>query len=248
MPRLPRQKSESGIYHIILRGLNQQAIFEDNEDYFKFVETLENYKAVSGYKVFAYCLMSNHIHILLKIEKEDLALIMKRVAGSYVYWYNWKYYRKGHLFQDRFKSEPIEDDSYFMTILRYIHQNPIKAGIVDNINMYPYSSYNDYISEESGVVDLDFALSLMKKDEFINFNNEKNDDICLDIDAKDFRINDIDAKKIIKKISKCDSITEFQQLEQKKRDEYIKKLKNKGLSIRQISRLTGVSFSIVRKI
>ena len=248
MPRLPRQKSESGIYHIILRGINQQAIFEDNEDYFKFVETLENYKAVSGYKVFAYCLMSNHIHILLKIEKEDLALIMKRVAGSYVYWYNWKYYRKGHLFQDRFKSEPIEDDSYFMTILRYIHQNPIKAGIVDNINMYPYSSYNDYISEESGVVDLDFALSLMKKDEFINFNNEKNDDICLDIDAKDFRINDIDAKKIIKKISKCDSITEFQQLEQKKRDEYIKKLKNKGLSIRQISRLTGVSFSIVRKI
>ena len=248
MPRGARRKSESGIYHIMLRGINQQTIFEDDEDYFKFVETLENYKAVSGYKVFAYCLMSNHIHILLKVEKEDLDLIMKRVAGSYVYWYNWKYYRKGHLFQDRFKSEPVEDDSYFMTVLRYIHQNPIKAGITDNVDNYRFSSYNDYISEESEVVDLDFALSLMKKDEFIAFNNEKNDDNCLDIDEKDFRINDIDAKKIIKGISKCDSATEFQQLEQKKRDEYIKKLKDKGLSIRQISRLTGISKGIVGKI
>ena len=248
MPRAPRIKSQSGIYHIMLRGINQQVIFEDDEDYLKFIDTLINYKAVSGYKVFAYCLMSNHIHILLKVENEDLDLIMKRVAGSYVYWYNWKYYRKGHLFQDRFKSEPVEDDMYFMTVLRYIHQNPVKAGIVDAVDKYRFSSYNDYIKEESEIIDLDFASFMMKKDEFTASNNEKNDDVCLNVNPGDLRINDIDAKKIIKKISKCDSPTEFQQLEQKKRDEYIKKLKNKGLSIRQISRLTGVSFSIVRKI
>ena len=140
MPRLPRQKSESGIYHIMLRGINQQTIFEDEEDYLKFIETLKEYKAVSGYKVFAYCLMSNHIHILIKVEKEDLDLIMKRIGGSYVYWYNWKYYRKGHLFQDRFKSEVVEDDAYFLTVLRYIHQNPVKAGIIKNIDQYKYSS------------------------------------------------------------------------------------------------------------
>ena len=248
MPRLPRQKSDSGIYHIMLRGINQQGIFEDDEDYFKFVETLENYKAVSGYKVFAYCLMSNHIHILIKVEKEDLDFIMKRIAGSYVYWYNWKYYRKGHLFQDRFKSEPIEDDSYFLTVLRYIHQNPIKADIVKSIDDYRFSSYNDYIDEESEIVDFDYALSLMKKEEYILFNNEKNDDVCLDIDPKEFRINDSDARKIIKKVSKCNNATEFQELSQEKRDKYIRKLKERGLSIRQISRLTGVSFAIVRKI
>ncbi|MBE7031943.1 MAG: transposase [Ruminococcaceae bacterium] len=248
MPRLPRQKSDSGIYHIMLRGINQQVIFEDDEDYFKFVETLENYKAVSGYKVFAYCLMSNHIHILIKVEKEDLDLIMKRIAGSYVYWYNWKYYRKGHLFQDRFKSEPIEDDSYFLTVLRYIHQNPVKAGIVKSIDDYRFSSYNDYIEENSDIVDSDFAFSLLKKDEFIAFNDEKNDDVCLDIYPKEFRINDNDARKMIKKVSKCDNATEFQLLEQKQRDIYIKRLKYKGLSIRQISRLTGVSFAVVRKI
>ena len=248
MPSLPRQKSDSGIYHIMLRGINQQVIFEDDEDYFKFVETLENYKAVSGYKVFAYCLMSNHIHILIKVEKEDLDLIMKRIAGSYVYWYNWKYYRKGHLFQDRFKSEPIEDDSYFLTVLRYIHQNPVKAGIVKSIDDYRFSSYNDYIDEDIDIVDSNFAFSLIKKDEFIAFNNEKNDDVCLDIDPKEFRINDSDARKIIRKISKCDNATEFQELSQEKRDRYIRKLKERGLSIRQISRLTGVSFAIVRKV
>ena len=88
----------------------------------------------------------------------------------------------------------------------------------------------------------------MNKDEFIAFNNEKNDDICLDIDSKEFRINDSDARKIIRKISKCDNATEFQTLSQERRDKYIRKLKERGLSIRQISRLTGVSFAIVRKI
>lgn len=247
MPRLPRQKSESGIYHIMLLGINQQTIFEDNEDYYKFIETLVNYKAVSGYKVFAYCLMSNHIHILLKVEKEDLDLIIKRIAGSYVYWYNWKYYRKGHLFQDRFKSEPIEDDLYFMTVLRYIHQNPVKAGIVKKIDSYNFSSYNDYVNEESEIIDFDFALSMMDKDKFIVFNNEKNDDVCLDIDYKKLRLNDTDAKKIIKTISNCDSATEFQELSQEQRGKLIKKLKENGLSIRQISRLTGISKGIVEK-
>ena len=144
MPRLPRQKSDSGIYHIMLRGINQQVIFEDDEDYFKFVETLENYKAVSGYKVFAYCLMSNHIHLLIKVEKEDLDKIIKRIGGSYVYWYNWKYKRSGHLFQDRFKSEPVEDDTYFLTVIRYIHQNPVKASICSKPENYKFSSYTEY--------------------------------------------------------------------------------------------------------
>lgn len=248
MPRMPRQKSESGIYHIMLRGINQQVIFEEDEDYFKFVETLQKYKAVSGYKVFAYCLMANHIHILLKVEKEDLDLIMKRIAGSYVYWYNWKYHRKGHLFQDRFRSEPIEDDLYFLTVLRYIHQNPIKAGFVKSIDDYRFSSYNDYADEESEIVDFNFALSMMKKEEFIAFNHEKNDDICLDINEQNFRLSDKEAIEIIKEVSNCNNATEFQLLEQKQRDIYIRKLKDKELSIRQISRLTGVSFAIVRKL
>ena len=247
MPRQARVKSQSDIYHIMLRGINQQVIFEDEEDNKKFIETLKTYKVISGYKLFAYCLMSNHLHLLIKTEKESLNLIIKRISSSYVYWYNWKYYRRGHLFQDRFKSEPVEDNEYFLTVLRYIHQNPIKAGLYKKIDEYQFSSYNDYISGDSQLVDMDFAFSLIDKDWFSEFHKENNDDKCLDINEKNFRLSDIDAIKVIRTVSTCESATEFQILEKSQRDKYIKKLKEKGLSIRQISRLTGVSFAIVRK-
>ncbi len=248
MPRAPRQKSESGIYHIMLRGINQQVIFEEEEDYQKFIETIKSYKAVSGYKIFAYCLMSNHVHILLKVEKEELDLIIKRIAGSYVYWYNWKYHRVGHLFQDRFKSEPVEDDRYFLTVLRYIHQNPTKAGIVKKIAEYRHSSYSEYVSDKRILVDTELALSMLGREEFVEFNSTPNDDVCLDVSERDFRLNDVEARKIIEKISGCCNAAEFQELQTEKRDKYIVKLKENGLSIRQISRLTGTSFAIVRRV
>ena len=246
MPRRARRKSESGIYHIMLRGINGQVIFEDEEDNLKFLETLKNYKAVSGYKLFAYCLMSNHIHLLLRVEKEDLDLIIKRIAGSYVYWYNWKYKRNGHLFQDRFKSEPVEDDAYFLTVIRYIHQNPIKAGLSKTIDDYKFSSYNEYIIN-SNLVDTDFCLGIIDKEQFIDFNMEESQDVCLEIEDNDFRLTDDEAREIIRKISKCKTATEFQNLSIEKRDKYLKNLRNNGLSIRQISRLTGIGFNIVRK-
>ena len=147
MPRASRKKSESGIYHIMLRGINQQVVFEENEDYDRFIDTVKKYKTICGYKLFAYCLMSNHIHIIIKEETESIDQIIKRIAGSYVYWYNSKYYRKGHLFQDRFKSEPVDDDAYFMTVLRYIHQNPVKAKLCSKVEDYPFSSFAEYLHE-----------------------------------------------------------------------------------------------------
>lgn len=246
MPRQARKKSNSGIYHIMLRGINGQVIFEDEQDREKFLEALKTYKAISGYKIFAYCLMSNHIHLLIKIENEDLDLIIKRIAGSYVYWYNWKYKRRGHLFQDRFKSEPVEDDAYFLTVMRYIHQNPIKGGLCKRIDEYNYSSYNEYINTTK-IVDTEFCFEIIDTDEFVRFNNESNIDECLDIEKNDFRLTDEEAKEIIHKVSKCKNTADFQFLTIDKRNKYLKALREKGLSIRQISRLTGVSFNIVRK-
>jgi hypothetical protein len=188
--------------------------------------------------------MGNHVHILLKEGKENLTLVIKRIAGSYVYWYNWKYRRCGHLFQDRFKSEPVEDDAYFLTVIRYIHQNPIKAGICKNIDGYKFSSYNEYINKPN-LVNVDFCLGIIDKEQFIEFNNEFNDDICLDIRDNDFRLTDDEALKIIWKICKCKSVSDFQKLDKIKRNYYIEKLYKHGLSIRQISRLTGLSRKIV---
>ena len=247
MPRQARKKSSTGIYHIMLRGVNQQQIFEDQEDCDKFLQVIKDCKAISEFKLFAYCLMGNHIHILLQETKEPIELLMKRIATRFVYWYNIKYRRAGHLFQDRFKSEPVENDDYFLTVLRYIHQNPVKAGICKNVSVYENSSYNEYF-KKSNLIDSDFVFEIIAKEDFASFNNEKVFDSCLDIEEKPkIKVTDEQAKKIIEKISKCKNVAEFQALDIRTRDKCLKRLRESGLSIRQISRLTGISFNIVRK-
>lgn len=243
MPRQARKKSSSGIYHIMLRGINRQQIFEDEDDRQHFLETIRNYKELCGYTIYAYCLMGNHIHLLLKEGKEDLTLVFKRIAGSYVYWYNWKYHRCGHLFQDRFKSEPVEDDGYFLTVLRYIHQNPVKAKICKTVEDYAHSSIHEYLKFPA-VVDTDLVLSMISKEQFIAYHNEETTDQCMDMNDS-FRWTDEEAKALIAKMAKCKSAAEFQLLDKAARNKCIHKLHNKGLSIRQISRLTGISKKIV---
>ena len=231
----------------MLRGINQQQIFEDSEDCEKFLQILKDCKAISEFKLYAYCLMGNHIHLLVHEVTEPIDQFMKRIATRFVYWYNIKYQRVGHLFQDRFKSEPVEDDAYFLTVLRYIHQNPIKAGICKKIEQYQYSSFNEFFSKND-LIDNDFVLSVISKDDFIAFNNEPSFDKCLEIeDNLPVKVTDEQAQKIIQKYSKCKNVAEFQVLDIKTRDKYLKKFKENGLSIRQISRLTGVSFGTVRK-
>lgn len=231
----------------MLRGINQQQIFEDSEDCEKFLQILKDCKAISEFKLYAYCLMGNHIHLLVHEVTEPIDQFMKRITTRFVYWYNIKYQRVGHLFQDRFKSEPVEDDAYFLTVLRYIHQNPIKAGICKKIEQYQYSSFNEFFSKND-LIDNDFVLSIISKDDFIAFNNEPSFEKCLEIeDNLPVKVTDEQAQKIIQKYSKCKNVAEFQVLDIKTRDKYLKKFKENGLSIRQISRLTGVSFGTVRK-
>lgn len=252
MPRTARKKSKTGIYHIILRGINRQIIFEDGEDAGKFLQTLKDCKEKSGYKLYAYCLMGTHIHLLIKEEKEDLGIIMRRIGAGYVYWYNWKYERCGHLFQDRYKSEVVENENYLLTVLRYIHQNPLKAGVVKDIKEYKWSSYSEFIGKNI-IIDSDFILDLFSKDRkkavdsFKAFHAISCNDNCLDMEEKR-RIKDDKAIEIINNICNISHCTEIQMLERNKRNKYLKIIKEDGLSTRQIARLTGISRGIILKI
>ena len=247
MPRQARQKSESGIYHIMLRGINKQQIFLDDEDYEKFLWVLKDTKEISEFKLLAYCLMGNHVHILMKCEKEPLEQIFRRIGSKFVYWYNIKHQRVGHLFQDRFKSEPVNDDAYLFTVIRYIHQNPIKANLCDDISNYRYSSYREYCGDE-WIVDKNIILQIMPINEFIAFNNQSNDDICLEIDDKVVKkLTDEQASDIIKHHTGCNSPDEFRQFKMSEQGKFFVIFKDEGLSLRQISRLTGVDLSVVRR-
>ena len=120
MPRSTRKKSKTGIYHVMLRGINRQDIFEDEEDYRKMLSCLEGLVERCNEKgqlqpalctIYAYCLMSNHIHLLVRERDFNLSEIVKRIGVAYAYYFNKKYDRYGHLFQDRFKSEPVGQES-----------------------------------------------------------------------------------------------------------------------------------------
>ena len=252
MPRRAREKSVTGIYHVMLRGINQQQIFADDEDYTNMQKIIREYKEATGVGIYAYCLMGNHIHLLIKENETEISQFIKRVGTKFVYWYNIKYKRVGHLFQDRFRSEAVENNQQFITVIRYIHQNPLKAGLVRRISEYRFSSYQEYIEalkgEKAPIVDSDFVFEIIPKESFIDINEIETNDKCLDVEAEIcVRLTDQEATRIIEKTTKCKNVADFQKLDSDKQNKFIRKLHYKGLSVRQLSRLCGISKGIVEK-
>jgi len=244
MPRKPRKLSSSGIYHVMLRGINKQSIFADDDDNQKFLFLLKDIKKLSSFELYGYCLMSNHVHLLIKENNEAVGQIIKRIASRYVFWFNKKYSRCGHLFQERYKSEPVENDQSFIYVLRYIHQNPLKANICKSINDYKWCSYHEYITHKN-IVNIELALSLITSSEFIKFMNESCDGIFLDDNSPRKNLSDNNVIEIIEKQLK----TKVFMIQNESKDE-IKRLCKKilkidGITTRQLARITGVSTSII---
>ena len=251
MPRAARETSRTGIYHIMLRGINRQTIFEDSEDAEKFLYTFQDVKETSGFELYAYCLMTNHIHLLVKEGNEDFGQTMKRIGAKYVYWYNKKYERTGNLFQGRFKSEVVENEEYLLMAMRYIHQNPVVAGMVEDPSKYHWSSYNDYLKDNNRI-DTQFVFDLMGQDKkkaketFVKFHKEYPSHTFLDLEEKK-GLSDNEAKDLIIKLCYIEYAKELQGLDKKLRNGFLSNLRNMGVSERQLSRLTGISRAVIKK-
>lgn len=246
MARKARRKSSTGIYHVILRGINRQNIFEDNEDRLKLFEDIAKYKEISQCRIFAYCFMDNHIHLLLQETQEPVSLMIQRVSSSYVIWYNRKHGRCGHLFQERFKSEAVENDSYFLTVLRYIHQNPVKAKIVSDVAAYKWSSYREY-TEHVSIVDAEYALGILsdKRDEAISrlvrFLEEANNDVCLEIPDSIVKVSDEGLRQMVRQQFGMDA-THICHETKERQEHILREMKEmEGATVRQIARVTGLS-------
>ncbi|MEW6609818.1 MAG: transposase [bacterium] len=145
MARDWRIQYEGAVYHVMCRGVGGNEIFSQPQDYLRFEDYIELAVERFNLTIYAYTLMTNHYHLFLCTHEANLSRAIQWLQSSYGMYYNLKHRKRGHLFQGRFKSIVIEDESYFLGLSGYIHLNPVRAGIVKNLEEYQWSSYRDYV-------------------------------------------------------------------------------------------------------
>ena len=244
MARLPRVKSSLKIYHIMIRGVNKQDIFLDNQDRKVFMKCILKSKEKFEYSIYSYVLMKNHVHLEI-MDNDVMSKIIHYIASSYAMYFNNKYNRVGHLFQDRYKSKPVENEKYLLTLMRYIHQNPEKAGISLTQN-YQWSSYKDYIEGWKDIVEIDYILDIISSDrkkallEFEKINNQ-----TVKLDSKEIlefeiktKLSDDELKQVITEIIGKNILKNFCKFNKIEKEKIIKNLESiKGTSAAQIARI-----------
>jgi len=260
MARKSREKSATGVYHVMMRGTNKQNIFEETDDYIRFISILRSMvypiddmrkPLPSRCHFYAYCLMTNHVHLLIRESSEELATVIHRIATAYAHYYNNKYFRCGHLFQDRFKSEPVNDQRYFFTLLRYIHQNPMAAGLSKGIDDFEWSSWKEYENSRVsayGICDVRPVISRMSFDELRELVSDPlpKTTMILDFDSGRTNLSDDEVKDYLISFG-LKQPTDLQLYSRERRDDILRDAKQFGASIRQLVRLTGISFYIVKE-
>ena len=259
MARTARVCSSINLYHIIIRGINKQDIFIDDQDKNKFMKALAETKEKFNFKLYAYVIMPNHVHLVIKDDNAEISKIMHRIQVCYSEYLNSKYNRIGHVFQGRFTSKNIETEEYLKYVIRYIHLNPDKAGI-GKYDKYKWSSYNFYNKPKDTInlIDTSDILILFSEEKqeaidlFEKFHKEKSK-YQYNEEYSEFEIqckldDDIVIKIIMDNIG-LNTIYDIQKLNYKYRNEVLKKLINiKGTTVKQISRITGISTKIIEKV
>lgn len=256
MPRMARKVSNTKVYHIIFRGNDKQDIFFDIQDYKKYLKEIKVTKEKYQYEILAYCLMSNHVHLIVFDKNDNLSKAMQSLAVAYSSYFSKKYDKVGHLFQNRFHSKNVETKEYLVQLCRYIHQNPPKAqiGTVDN---YKWSSYKEYINLDlkERITNINTILPMFgsnKQEAIKNFKIFHQKEIDDNAQNAEFEIvdklTDEELKHILEKMLNIKDALEIKRYSVDIRDENIKKLTNiKGTSKTQIARVTGLNRKIVER-
>jgi len=136
MARKPRIEFEGGFYHVITRGNQRQKVFLDERDFLKYLEFLSDYKDRYGFWIYAYVLMSTHVHLLIETGQVPLSKILQGINQRFTMYFNWRHGTVGHLFQGRYKAILCDKDAYLLGLIKYLHCNPVRAGMVRELELY----------------------------------------------------------------------------------------------------------------
>ncbi len=248
MPRKARKKSSTNIYHVVVKGIDRQIIFEETKDYFKYLDILELYKDECNFMLYAYCLMSNHIHLIIQVQGDSLSSVFRRINTHYAIWFNMKYHRTGPMQDGRFHSEPIEDIRYLFAAIKYVHLNPTHAGLESAPGAsYPWSSIYEYVHDNARLIDIDSIRDYIHPEKLLDFDDIDDSVTPIDIENIKVRTPDDVAKDIILQECACNNVSEFLELPLSVRNAHLVKLHALGLSYRQLNRLTGVPLGVIQR-
>lgn len=243
MSRHARQRSVTDIYHVIQRGIDRMLIFRDDDDNRMYLNLLR-LEICDSFEVYCYCLMDNHVHLIIK--SNQLSFHISHIASVYAMWFNHKYERSGYLFQDRFKSEVIEEEGYLLRCFRYILRNPVHAGICKSVSAYEWSSYQLYFNRPNSFLSTAFLnLFFDSKIDFQAYVQEEDAEKCMDIDQND-HLTDSEVRKIVddklngkkwNELSACQCKTVLREI-----------MQNPAIRNKQLARITGIGLGIIRHV
>ena len=255
MPRTKRNFGIKGINHCIIRGINKRDLFFDNQDRYKFLKCVKEFKLKHKIKLGTYSIMPNHVHFLIQGKDDNISEFFRSIQISYAIYFNKKYERVGHLFQDRFKNKVIEDINYLKNVVKYIHFNSEKANIA-KAKDYQWSSYKEFLKKDTWI-DKEIVLSYYDNNEenaLKIFKEQHNTELNnYYMNYSEFEIIDKLTDEEVKRIldEKNREILKFNsnKIKEEIEDEVLKEvLQLKGVSVNQLSRITGINRKILNKI
>lgn len=244
MYRIP---SETGYYHVVQKGAGDQLLFESHLDYQKYLDYLERSLDEHTCTLFAWCLMSNHTHLLVQADCRALSGFMHQLGQCYAQYFNYATGHSGPVFKGRFFSEPVLQESHLLSAIRYIHNNPVKAGICSAID-YPWSSFREY-TNGALLVQTDLALDLLGGVEgFKRFSGLEDDySSQIDEDRAVSRMSDQEALQLAIQLLAPIAPRDLKKLSRSERNHMLRLLKQAGIGVSQVSRLTGIGKSTVSR-
>ena len=273
MARDARREYDGGIYHVIARGNNKEYIFKEEQDKGYFIKIVKEAIGVD-YQLYGYILMDNHYHFIIQRHDKELHQVMHQINNRYSKYFNYKYKRIGHVFQSRYKAILVQDERYLLSLIRYVHRNPVRAGMCKNVSDYKWSSNFFYERNRRSFINIDTVLDMISMDRNIAINlyieymrNSEEDSV--DFDEK--KIIGDDAYEIMMSTRKvkparirlneilmevCPNTEEFELIKNgsRKRNltkfklEYIRKSIEANYTQREIGENIGISDAAVREL
>ena len=245
MPRKERYQ-EPGQYHIINRGVEQRTVFLEDEDYDFFLALLLKLTKEYSITIHAFCLMTNHYHILLETKETNLSKAIQYLNDKYAKYFNTKYTRRGHLWQGRYKSFPLFDDAHFWIVAKYIERNPLKAKMLQNVDEYRYHSFFQWSHEHHYFSLLNDSMIFdMTLNEYTDYISSEQEEDAIDIvyDSPKLITKDGQLKVLKKRLE-----TFFELDRDINRDQNIKKAYEYGYTKSDIANFLRLSASTVTRV